>query len=370
MKTKAQVLVAFGKPLEEQEFDLLPLGDGEILVKLLASGVCGSDLHMASGEDPRTPLPIILGHEGLGEVVEIRGTKSDLDGEPLAVGDRILWNRGVVCGTCYWCTTAGQPWLCPERFVYGIHRSTEVPPHVNGCYAELMPLDARTDIIKMNHVADEDLRHYVSAGCSGATAANAFEDMPPREGDTVVVQGAGPLGSFITAFARKFGARQIVSFDMSPERLALAREFGATETVNVAETAPEERRELVRGLTGGRGADAVYEAVGQAGVFAEGLGLVRYGGRVVTAGFGQPGGTMEFDPFKHLTRLNAKLFGTWVSHTKHTRMAIDLVTANFETFKKLNTHCYPLSQANEAHAKMRTREALKAVLLGGQDDLG
>ena len=126
----------------------------------------------------------------------------------------------------------------------------------------------------------------------------------------------------------------------------------------------------MRELTGGRVADAVYEAVGQASVFAEGLGLVRHGGRVVTAGFGQPGGTMEFDPFKHLTRLNAKLFGTWVSHTKHTRMAIDLVTANFETFKKLNTHFYPLSQANEAHAKMRKREALKAVLLGGPDDLG
>ena len=362
MKTKAQVLVAFGEPLEEQEFEILPLGKGEVLVKLLASGVCGSDLHMASGEDPRTPLPIILGHEGIGEVVEICGEKRDVDGEPLKVGDRVLWNRGVVCGGCFWCQ-AGQPWLCPERFVYGIHRSTEVPPHVNGCYTEFLPLDARTDIIRMNHVAVGDLRHYVSAGCSGSTAANAFEDMPPREGETVVVQGAGPLGAFIIAFCRKFGARQIVSVDLSPERLALAREFGATETLNIRETTAASRAERVRELTDGRGADAVYEAVGRAEVFEEGLGLVRTGGRVVTAGFGQPGGTMEFDPFKHLTRLNAKLLGIWVSHTKHTQMALDLVTANFETFKKLNTHFYGLSQVNEAHAKMRKREALKAVLV-------
>lgn len=362
MKTKAQVLVGFRKPLEQREFEIAPLRDGEVLVEMLASGVCGSDLHMASGEDPRTPLPIILGHEGVGRVVEVRGSKSDIGGEPVKAGDRILWNRGVVCGKCFWCTH-GQPWLCPERFVYGIHRSTDVPPHVNGCYTELLPLDARTDIVKMNHVAEEDLRHYVSAGCSGATAANAFEDLPPREGETVVVQGAGPLGAFLVAFSRKFGAGRVVSLDMSPERLALAREFGATETIDITKTSQEDRAERIRAITDGRGADAVYEAVGRAEVFAEGLGLVRHGGRVVTAGFGQPGGTMEFDPFRHLTRPNLKLLGIWVSHTKHTQMAIDLVTENFETFKKLNTHFFPLSRANEAHEKMRKREALKAVLV-------
>jgi threonine dehydrogenase-like Zn-dependent dehydrogenase len=131
----------------------------------------------------------------------------------------------------------------------------------------------------------------------------------------------------------------------------------------VAETGPEDRAARVRELSGGRGADAVYEAVGRADVFAEALGLVRMGGRVVTAGFGQPGGTLEFDPFKHLTRPNVKLFGIWVSHTRHTRMAIDLVSENFERFRNLNTHFYPLSQANAAHDKMRKREALKAVLV-------
>ncbi len=362
MKTRTQVLVGFNQPLEERRFELLPLADGEVLVRMLASGVCGSDLHMASGEDPRTPLPIILGHEGLGEVVEIKGSKADIDGEPLVAGDRVLWNRGVVGGKCFWCT-GNQPWLCPERFVYGIHRSTEVPPHVNGCYTELLPLDARTDIIRINDVPAEDLRHYVSAGCSGATAANAFEDMPPRGGETVVVVGAGPLGAFMIAFARKFGAKHIVSIDLSEERLALAREFGATEALNADQATADERAERIRELTAGRGADAVYEAVGRADVFAECLGLVRMGGRVVTAGFGQPGGTIQFDPFKHLTRPNVKMFGIWVSHTRHTLMAIDLVRHNFEVFKKLNTHFYPLSQANAAHLKMRRREALKAVLV-------
>jgi threonine dehydrogenase-like Zn-dependent dehydrogenase len=253
--------------------------------------------------------------------------------------------------------------LCPERFVYGIHRSTKVPPHVNGCYTQYLPLDARTDILTMNDVPPADLRYYVSAGCSGSTAANAFEDYPPRAGETVVVQGAGPLGVFIMAFARQFGAARVVAIDLSPERLALAREFGATDTLNIQDTTPESRAAFVKDLTGGRGADAVYEAVGRAEVFAEGLGLVRAGGRAVTAGFGQPGGTFTFDPFKHLTRPNLKMFGIWVSHTKHTLQAVDLVRRNFAVFKKLTTHAFPLSRVNEAHDKMRKREALKAVLI-------
>lgn len=75
MKSKAMVLEQFNKPLSEREFDIPPLPEDGILVKLLASGVCGSDLHMAKGEDPRTPLPIILGHEGVGEIVQINGRK-------------------------------------------------------------------------------------------------------------------------------------------------------------------------------------------------------------------------------------------------------------------------------------------------------
>jgi len=92
MKIRAQVLTAFKKPLQEQTFDLAPLKDGEVLVKVLAAGVCGSDLHMASGSDPRTPLPIILGHGGVGEIVEIQGRKADADGRPVRV-DKLV--RGL-----------------------------------------------------------------------------------------------------------------------------------------------------------------------------------------------------------------------------------------------------------------------------------
>ena len=362
MKTQTQVLTAFKKPLEPREFDLAPLAEGEVRVRVTYAGVCGSDLHMASGEDPRTPLPIILGHEGVGEIVEVRGTKTDVDGRPLAVGRPVLWNRGVVCGECFYCAR-GEHHLCTKRFVYGIHRGTAVPPHVNGCYSQYLPLDARTDFFAIDDVPREHHKTLVTASCSGSTAAHAFDHFEPAEGETVVVQGVGPLGCFMVALARDRGAGRIVAIDQAASRLALAKRFGATHTLSIAETTAQERRDAVRSLTDGRGADAVYEAVGKAAVVREGLGLVRPGGRYVTAGFGQPGGTMTWDPFADLVRPDLKMVGVWVSHTRHTRRALDLMKRHLADFAQMVTHTMPLDQVNAAHDLMRCGEAMKVALV-------
>ena len=361
MKTLAQVLTAFGRPLEMREFDLEPLGEGEVLVRVTAAGVCGSDLHMAAGQDPRTPLPIVLGHEGVGEIVEMRGPRRDADGRPLRAGQAVIWNRGVVCGRCFYCAR-GEHHLCPERFVYGIHRGTADPPHVGGCYTQYLPLDARTDLVAIDDVPRARRRTLVTAACSGATAAHAFDHFEPAEGEAVVVQGAGPLGCFLAAMARERGAGPIIVISRSPGRLETARRLGATHTASVLDTSADERRALVHSLTGGRGADAVYEAVGRAETVREGLGLVRPGGRYVSAGFGQPGGTMACDPFADLVRPDLKVIGVWVSHTRHMRRALALVRLHLDDFAAMVTHALPLAEANAAHDLMRRGEAMKAVL--------
>jgi threonine dehydrogenase-like Zn-dependent dehydrogenase len=362
MKTLAQVLVGFKKPLEQQEFELPPLASGEVLVKVTAAGVCGSDLHMASGEDPRTPLPIILGHEGVGEIVEIKGAKSDVQGRPLRIGQPVLWNRSVVCGQCFFCAR-GEHHLCPKRFVYGIHRSCAVPPHVNGCYSRLLPLDARTDIIAIDDVPAEHHTTLVTASCTGSTAAHEFDFFPPGPKDTIVILGAGPLGCFTAALARDLGVRRIVMISRSEGRLEAAKRYGATDVLTIKNTTPEERKEFVRSATDCRGADAVYECVGKADVVREGLGLVRQGGRFITSGFGQPGGKMEWDPFWDLTRPDLKYVGVWVSHTRHTLRALDLMKKHLADFALMVSHKVPLAEANRAHDLMRRGEAMKAVLV-------
>ena len=362
MKTLAQVLIGFKKPLEQQEFELPPLASGEVLVKVTAAGVCGSDLHMASGEDPRTPLPIILGHEGVGEIVEIKGAKSDVQGRPLRIGQPVLWNRSVVCGQCFFCAR-GEHHLCPKRFVYGIHRSCAVPPHVNGCYSRLLPLDARTDIIAIDDVPAEHHTTLVTASCTGSTAAHEFDFFPPGPKDTVLILGAGPLGCFTAALARDLGVRRIIMISRSEGRLEAAKRYGATDVLTIKNTTPEERKEFVRSATDCRGADAVYECVGKADVVREGLGLVRQGGRFITSGFGQPGGKMEWDPFWDLTRPDLKYVGVWVSHTRHMLRALDLMSRHLDDFATMVTHTVPLAEANRAHALMRSGEAMKAVLV-------
>ncbi|MEW6357236.1 MAG: zinc-binding dehydrogenase [Planctomycetota bacterium] len=354
----AMVMTEFKQPLEWREFPMPPVGEGEVLVRITAAGVCGSDVHMWSGEDPRTPKPIILGHEGAGEVVAIGGRKNTFDGEPLKPGDKVLWNRGVVCGKCYWCAK-NDPSLCPNRWVYGIHKRCDAPPHLNGCYAEHVLLDRRTDVFKID---TDDLGVYVPASCSGATAAHAVELCPVSAGDTVVVQGPGPLGLFLIAFAAQAGAGHVVVIGGTPDRLAMCRAMGATHSLNRKDTTPDERRNFIMDLTDGRGADVVYEAVGVAEAVEEGVRLVRNGGAYALTGFGQPGGAATLDCFAAIVRRNLRLQGVWVSHTKHTKQAIDLVAAHREKFKDIITHRFPLKEANKALEAMLTKSALKIVL--------
>ncbi|MFN3699473.1 MAG: alcohol dehydrogenase catalytic domain-containing protein, partial [Dictyoglomus sp.] len=134
MKSKAAVLEEFGKPLVIKHLEIPKLLSKGILVKMVASGICGSDLHMIDGKDPRVPLPIILGHEGVGEVIEINGEKKDLNGEVINKGDLIIWNRGIVCGECYFCKVAKTPYLCNNRKIYGINRSCAEYPYLLGSY--------------------------------------------------------------------------------------------------------------------------------------------------------------------------------------------------------------------------------------------
>jgi len=187
MEAKAMVLKKFNQPLEMGTFPIPKLHEGEVLVKILAAGVCGSDVHMWEGRDPRIRLPMILGHEGVGEIVEMNGEKRDVYGSPLHVGDKVLWSRGVTCGQCYYCKVKMEPSLCPHRWVHGIHTNCAEPPYLTGNYAEYLLLDQKIHFFKIE--PDIDLQVFVPASCSGATTAHAFDLSRMESGDSVLIQG-------------------------------------------------------------------------------------------------------------------------------------------------------------------------------------
>jgi threonine dehydrogenase-like Zn-dependent dehydrogenase len=361
VKAQIALLEEFNQPLVIQEMDVPPLELGQVLVQVEAAGVCGSDVHMWRGEDPRTPRPIILGHEGVGRVIEVAGEKRDVDGVPLRPGERVLWNRGVACGACYYCTVAKEPSLCTDRWVYGIYRSIHEPTFLNGCYATHIILDARTDIFHADEIVDPAV--LVPASCSGATTAHAFELTRVSVGDTLLIYGPGPVGAFAVAFARAGGARHIVVVGGTSPRLALCEQLGATLLLNRHHTNAQARREAVLDLTHGRGADLVVEASGSVAAMREGLDCIRHGGALSLVGFGMPVGEVTFPPFETVARKNLHLQGVWVSDTRHTRQAMTLIESRPEAFAVMVTHRFPLVEATAALETVARREAMKALLI-------
>lgn len=359
-KTLIAVLEEFGKPLRIREFDIPELLPGQILIRITSAGICGSDVHMQQGKDPRVPLPISLGHEGVGQIVRINGEKKTPLGEKLKSGDMVIWNRGVLCGECYYCTVTHQPSLCENRWAYGIHRSVNVPPHLNGCYAEHLILSEKTDVFLID---DGDPAVFVPASCSGATAAHAFEYANIGTGDTVLIQGPGPLGIFLIAFARASGAENIIVIGGTQDRLEMCREFGAMKVLNRHKLSQDEIKDAVMSLTHGRGVDVAFEASGSIDAVQDGMSLVRIGGKYISAGFGEPAGFAQIPWFEDVIRRNLTVQGIWVSDTHHILQALRLVQADYNRFSKMITHRFKLEDANSALEAVASRKAVKAVLI-------
>ncbi len=364
MKAKAMVLEEFNKPLKLREIEIPELiDDGQMIVEITAAGVCGSDVYMWGGHDPRTPLPIILGHEGVGLIKEIKGNKVTLNGEELKPGDPILWHRGVSCGKCYYCKVAKQPSFCKKRWVYGINRTSAEYPYLLGGYADHIVLSSDTDVFKIPpDVSHESL---VSVSCSGSTAIHAFELVPTNFADRVVIQGPGPLGIYSIIFAKYSGASKIIVIGGTKERLELCERAGATHIIDRNETSSKKRIERVMELTEGEGADVVYEMAGSTAAVEEGLKMVRIGGSYVSAGFGEPRGKIEVDCFSDIGRKNLRYQGVWVSDVSHTYKSMEIALKYKDVLQDMVTHRFSLSRATEALEKMKSKEAIKAVIIPG-----
>lgn len=354
------VLEEFGGPLVRREFPVPELEPGAVLLRIVAAGICGSDLDIIEGTDPRVQLPLIPGHEALGEIAATGGPKTDLFGEPLAEGDLVAFNRGITCGCCPACVLQGEPALCSQRQTYGISVSSASPPHLNGCYAEALYLRPETEIIKLPW--DAEPFSLVPATCSGATAAHAIELSNIKPAEVVVVIGPGPLGFFAAAFAFQQGADQVIMLGTgsSPRRLELAETFGCMP-VSMADSTPEDRLALVRGATHGLGAGAVIDCAGTAASVVEAVNLAATGATVTIPGVATPVAGMQLDPYV-LSRRQIRLQGVWTSNVRHLHQALVLANSRRYPLDALVTHVLPLEKANEGLKLLRDKQAIKVVL--------
>jgi len=361
-KSKAAVLVEYGKPLQIREYPIPEVEPRGILVKVEMAGICGSDIHQWHGRAVmNAPLPNIPGHETIGRIVKLgEGRTHDAAGEPLSIGDRIIWPH-VDCGECYWCKITRQPTMCAKRTLYAF-RCCDDYPYLMGGFAEYEYLIPKTEVVKVPDELTEE--EAIGVGCAFRTAVAAYE----RLGgigiqDDVVIQGAGPIGLYSLLLAVEGGARKTIVVGAPQARLDLARRWGAHHVINIDEILdPTQRRDQILDLTNGRGPDVVVEGSGVPAAFSEGLEMVRKGGRYLI--IGQT--TQLTIPIKPSTIMNKGLdvIGSASASIPHFYKALQFIRTKRAKypFADVVTNKYSLERANEALANMEAGKEIKPVI--------
>jgi L-iditol 2-dehydrogenase len=278
---KAALLEEYGKPLQIREVPIPQVEPMGILVKVEMAGICGTDVHSQRGElTIKPPLPTIPGHETIGRIVQLgAGRSHDVSGEPLKEGDRVMWAH-VDCGQCYGCEVARDSVQCTSRMFYGYAH----PSALRGGFAEYEYLTPLTKIVKVPEDLTEE--EAIGVGCAFRTVVGGYERFGGiRFQETVVIQGAGPVGLYAALMAAESGAGSVIVIGAPAGRLELAKKWGADHTINIDEVRnPGQRKEQVLALTAGRGPETVVECSGVPIAFNEGLDMIQKGGRYLVMG--------------------------------------------------------------------------------------
>jgi len=332
---------------------------GEILVRIRMSTICRSDIHSYQGSRP-SPCPGVLGHEIIADIVALgAGVAHDMRGEPLAPGDRITWSEFFTTQRSYYSEVLDLPQKSPGTRKYG-HLAVDTPPHHHGGFGEYCHLLPQSWIVRLPpELSDEEA---TPINCGVATMIAATEAADIRIGQTVVVQGLGLLGLYGAAIAKARGARLVIGLDTMAERRALAVRFGVDLALDPA-TTPDLLRQ-VGDHCQPAGADVVIEVCGVPEVVAQGVDLLRIGGRYVLAGLVNPGAMVTLDA-NLLLRKALTLRGVHNYHPRNLVEALDFVVANRQRFPfhDLVDGKYPLDRVNEAMADAAARRVLRAAII-------
>lgn len=364
---RAAVMPGPHKPIEVREYPDPILEPGGALLETIASEVCGTDVHLYHGRLAGVPFPIIPGHVSVGRVLDAAGLSADALGAPLAAGDVVtFYDVHETCGRCYYCLVAQQPNRCPARRVYGITYSAH--DGLLGGWAEKIYLKPGVRVLKIPDPLTAD--DVIGGGCGLFTGFAAVERAEIAMGDTVIVQGAGPVGLGAAAFAGVRGAGQVVVIGGPAARLELATRFGADAVLSIDSHSPHEREEAVRELTAGRGADVVIEATGNPVAVPEGLRLLRDGGTYVVAGHYTDVGTATVNFHTDVNRKHADVRGQWGTDFRHVVRALAMLARHRDRLPFASTigARYGLPDAGRALADVEALRVTKAVIAPNGSD--
>jgi S-(hydroxymethyl)glutathione dehydrogenase/alcohol dehydrogenase len=364
MDIHAAILWEQGKPLSVETATLDAPGPGEVLVEIKAAGVCHSDLHPARGDWP-AKVPLVLGHEGAGIVREV-GTGV----AHVRVGDHVVLCWAPACGVCPPCLE-GRAVLCDrvEKVSFRnklpsgaarLHaRGQDVAPFLGtACFSDFVVVPEAGAIPVP---ADVPFDALATIGCAVVTGVGAVTNaghVPP--GAHVAVIGAGGVGLNVVQGAAIAGAAQIIAIDLRPVPLGIAQRFGATHTVDASADVPVE----VRGLTGGRGADFVFDTVGSPATLATALAAARKGGTVVLTGLSRVDaqGSIPMFPFvMQEKRLIGSVYGSGQPARDIPRL-VSLYQDGRLKLAELVSRTYTLDKVNDALTALAASDGARGVI--------
>ena len=354
---RAVVARAKGEPVTVETIQVPDPGPGEVLVAVQACGVCHTDLHYREGAI-NDEFPFLLGHEASGIVEEVGEGVTNV-----APGDFVILNWRAVCGECRSCLR-GRPWYC-----FATHNATqkmtldgvELSPALGiGAFAEKTLVHAG-QATKVDPAARPEVAGLVGCGVMAGLGA-AMNTGNVGRGDSVAVFGCGGVGDAAIAGSSLAGAHTIIAVDLDDRKLAIAREFGATHTVN---SSTEDPVEAIRSLTGGNGVDVAIEAVGLPVTYEQAFYSRDLAGTVVLVGVPNPEMKIEL-PMIEVFGRGGTLKSSWYGDCLPSRdfpMLIDLYLQGRLDLDRFVSETISLDDVEEAFHAMERGEVLRSVVV-------
>ena len=316
------------------------IAHNDVLIKIHKTAICGTDVHIYQWDhwaQSTIPVPMAIGHEFAGEIVEI-----GVEVTGFKIGDRVSGEGHITCGYCRQCR-AGKRHLCRNTEGIGVHRP--------GCFAEYLRLPA-VNVFKLSAAISDDIASFLDPLGNAVHTALSFDLV----GEDVLITGAGPIGIMAAVVAKHVGARFVVISDVNPYRLALAEKMGVTKAVNITQ---ESLPDVMAQLGMQEGFDVGLEMSGNGKAFGDMLTVMNHGGCVATLGIPSEPITIDWNLviFKGLLIkgiYGREMFETWYKMASLLQSGLDIAP--------IITHHFPADQFEEAFAVIRSGHSGKVIL--------
>lgn len=338
------------RQIDLKEFGIPEIKADEMLVKVEGCGVCGTDVHEYKN-DPFGLIPVVLGHEGTGEIVKMGANiKADTTGKSLQVGDKIV-TCTIPCGKCDACLNMPEKDnLCEASGIYGLIPEDDY--HFNGWFGEYIIIRKGSTFFKVN---DMNLKQRILIEPAAVTI-HAVERAKSTGlltfNTTCLVQGCGPIGLMLLAVLRTMGIQNIIAVDGDEKRLNMAKRLGATQTVNFRNYKDiDQLTARVKELTQGRGADFAFQCTGVPMAASNIWKFVKRGGGLCEVGFFVDNGHSSINPHFDICQKEITVVGSWVYKVTDYPITFDFIRRAVEIglpIEELITHEFPLNELNEA----------------------